>query len=949
MINEVLAVNDTAFTREEMFAGLSITVTTNPDVIELRNLSAQVIDLSGYSVSDDPGNPTRWSIADGVTIAPNGFVVIFATGEGEFSIGDVSLETNFRLSAGGETIVLSDPSGTIIQELTYPQQSADVSYGRLDDGSYAFMNRATIGEANDESSVSGDLILRPRTDQESGLFPTNETLVVNLTSAPGTQIHFTVDGSNPTASSPIYSSPLSLTETTVLKSIAIEATSGRASDIASRSFIFTDVQHELPVVIVTPDDFRIIDGGGSTYSRFEFDGRVRLDFIETDGTLPISQYSEYERSGAFSVGTPFFNGKINATTRFGPSRLRHQFFLEKDENSFERILLRASSQDFGRLRLRDAIVSRIISDGDIVDVEHEGFRPVVAYVNGLYAGHMNMREDDDPAFARQYFDLPEPFQDRADSVSIRAGTMSAPYRRFANTLPNRNAPDAIVRLNEFVRINEAMLDAVLRDSLQVFEESIFWTSEVPGQQERYSLHDYDFAFDVTGLSAANRGVWDTLAWQRATEFPMDGENTRFWHDALQSAAAYLNLLAYPERLLRIVNQTADEIRSEIPRTTEVFESRRIDGGVGSGRRVVAQDLMEWEGELQFVLDYVVERFTGAIEAMSANYSIPTVEVNIQSSDVTMGKVTAQGYRVTSGREAGQYFQNLPLRLEATAEPGFTFSGWTGDVPTGADLSDPYLEVSFSTNSAIVATFAPSSFTLAVSEIHYNPVGTSEEGEFIELINFGTEEIDLTGVSFSDGIQYAFPSNTVLSAGERIVVASNQYNGALNNDGERISLSNSSGEVFEFFEYNDAIPWPQAADGLGRSLVRIAPGRDEPNLPASWRSSTSDGGNAGGSDSLPLTDTSPEGLLNYAFGGGSPEIEISGNPDGTLSLVYDRVSNADAVDIVLQSSPDLLPESWATAPIAFTSQEILSDGLTSMVSEMDVDEETLFFRLEVTAR
>lgn len=947
IINEVLAVNDTAFTRLQNFAGPpAVTRSSNPDIIELRNLSAQAIDLSGYSLSDDPSNPARWTIADGVSIPANGFIVIFATGEGDFSIGDTTLETNFRLSAGGETIVLSDPSGALIQELDYPQQIVDISYGRLNDGTYAFLPNVTVGAANDESGAVANQVRRPRTDQESGLFSTSESVVVTLTSEPGTVIRFTTDGTQPTASSPVYSAPLSFTETTVLKSIAIETATGVISDIASRSFIFTDVQHDLPVVIITPDNFEIIDINGSIYSRFELVGRVRLDFLETDGSLPISQYGDYSRSGNVSSSLPFFNGEINATSRFGPSRLDHNFFPEKDEDSYERILIRGAGQDIGGLRLRDAIVSRIISEDELVEAEHEGFRPAVAYVNGLYAGHMNVRENDDPAFARQYFDLPEPFQDFADSVSISRGTMSAPYRRFVD-LPNRNAPDAIVRLNELVRINEAMLDAAIRDAFQVFEESIYWASSVPGQQERYSLHDYDFAF---GLRRIPLNVWGELTWAPRDNFPMDGENTRFWHDALQSAASFLHLFAYPERLRRIINSTADEIRSEIPRTAAVFESRRIDGGVNTGNGVVVENLAEWEGERQSILDYIDIRFTGAIDAMATTYGMNVVETDIRSNDPSMGQVAAHGYKISPGRENGRYFEGLPLRLQATAEPGFTFDSWTGDIPAGADPNNPYIEVAPAAAAAIVANFTPSTFTLAVSEIHYNPVGPSEADEFIEVVNFGADEIDLSGISFSDGIEYTFPDGTTLAAGAYLTVTSAQYTGSLNNDGEMIALSNSSGEVFEFFEYNDSPEWPQNADGNGPSLVRIAPGNDDPNLPSSWRASLSDGGNPDASDALPLTDTSREGLLTYAFGTDSPSISIERNPDGSLSVDYDRIINADAVEITLESSTTLEDGSWNSVSTQTSSSASSPAGLINIAAiQSNFTDETLFFRLQVTTR
>jgi hypothetical protein len=50
----------------------------------------------------------------------------------------------------------------------------------------------------------------------------------------GAEIHYTVDGSTPTAESPVYSEPLTLTETTIVKAIAIK--DGESSAVTSRTY-----------------------------------------------------------------------------------------------------------------------------------------------------------------------------------------------------------------------------------------------------------------------------------------------------------------------------------------------------------------------------------------------------------------------------------------------------------------------------------------------------------------------------------------------------------------------------------------------------------------------------------------------------------------------------------------------------------------------------------------
>jgi hypothetical protein len=50
----------------------------------------------------------------------------------------------------------------------------------------------------------------------------------------GAEIHYTTDGSQPTAQSTLYTAPITLSETTVVKAIAIK--DGKSSSVTSRTY-----------------------------------------------------------------------------------------------------------------------------------------------------------------------------------------------------------------------------------------------------------------------------------------------------------------------------------------------------------------------------------------------------------------------------------------------------------------------------------------------------------------------------------------------------------------------------------------------------------------------------------------------------------------------------------------------------------------------------------------
>jgi len=156
--------------------------------------------------------------------------------------------------------------------------------------------------------------------------------------------------------------------------------------------------------------------------------------------------------------------------------------------------------------------------------------------------------------------------------------------------------------------------------------------------------------------------------------------------------------------------------------------------------------------------------------------------------------------------------------------------------------------------------------LKVTEIHYHPLAADgmddRSFEFIELKNVGTSSIDLSGCRFCEGISFSFPLATVLNSDEFIVLASNQlnfynrykftpfgeYEGFLDNAGEKITLINFVGDTIFSIRYNDRAPWPIAADGKGYSLVPDAlnPVGDQ-NNPAHWRTSFNINGSPGKDD------------------------------------------------------------------------------------------------------
>lgn len=157
---------------------------------------------------------------------------------------------------------------------------------------------------------------------------------------------------------------------------------------------------------------------------------------------------------------------------------------------------------------------------------------------------------------------------------------------------------------------------------------------------------------------------------------------------------------------------------------------------------------------------------------------------------------------------------------------------------------------------------PVAESLRISEIHYHPDG-DPNSEFIEVVNAGTEAVNISWAAFTEGIRFEFP-DIDLAPGKYSVVVRNrsafekrygvtipvagEFVGSLENAGERITLRDAVGKVIHSFKYSDG--WHRTTDGQGFSLTLRNP--RNPDLASwavgsSWRPSSLVGGSPGSDD------------------------------------------------------------------------------------------------------
>ncbi len=158
--------------------------------------------------------------------------------------------------------------------------------------------------------------------------------------------------------------------------------------------------------------------------------------------------------------------------------------------------------------------------------------------------------------------------------------------------------------------------------------------------------------------------------------------------------------------------------------------------------------------------------------------------------------------------------------------------------------------------------------LRVTEIMYDPPGapgvSGDEFEFLEIQNAGQSAYGVSQFTFSSGLNFTFPPGTILRPGQFYLLVRNPaafatrypgvaydgvYSGRLDNQGETIAISRPfNGGVVLSVAYDNGPAWPQAAAGLGFSLVP-ASGAGGPGSggAAAWKAGGASLGSPGAAD------------------------------------------------------------------------------------------------------
>ena len=264
------------------------------------------------------------------------------------------------------------------------------------------------------------------------------------------EIHYTTNGSVPTAHSLLYHSPLPLNEELysksaiytipvaieefsyvpesvshciTLRAAAFDAEGNRVGPVVTQSYFIQSLgcdTHGLPVMAINADSLELFDyetgilvpgahfdpddayWTGNFYEiGREWERLVNVEFYEPSDNSGINQLAGLRTHGGTCRRQLQKGLKIYARDEYGEKRFRHKFFESIPNESFKHLVVKPFSCHWFNRGITDDICNRMAAT---LDVESIASRPMVLFLNGEYWGIYYLKEKPDAHYLEDHFD-----------------------------------------------------------------------------------------------------------------------------------------------------------------------------------------------------------------------------------------------------------------------------------------------------------------------------------------------------------------------------------------------------------------------------------------------------------------------------------------------------------------------------------------------------------------
>lgn len=688
------------------------------DWVELYNTSGSAVDLTGYYLSDKSSNLLKWQIPSG-SVPANGFLMVVASGRG--TVNGNEIHPNFNLKqTQSEWIILTNTLGNVVDSLRIIHRTQkDHSVGRETNGAATWKLFTTPTPGTNNTGALNFYEPTPIMDLLPGFYTGAQTVTITCAD-PSATIHYTTDGTDPTGASTVYTGPVNISSTTVLRAIA---TGSNPPSFHQTNTYFIDVTHTVPVVSVCSYDvFDLIANGNQGWQN----DIGSLELFEQNGAFIDEGEGDFNKHGNDSWAYPQRGFDFIMRDQFGYNDdLDHLMFPNPDDTdrtNFQRIILKPGASDnypfeSGGAHIRDAFVHTLSSRADLL-LDERTWRPCVVYLNGQYWGVYEIREKaDDHDFTDYYYD-----QDKFHLHYLK--TWGSTWEEYGapNAQPEWNALKAYIMSNnmgpgpnfDYVQHRlkwKSLCDYFMINSYTVNKDWLIWNTawwhgtDTLGSKLkwRWTLWDLDATFghyiNYTGIpdispnadpcNAENlpdpggQGHTEILSKLMAENPAVEQYYIARYIDLMNTDFSCPNMIALLDSMTNLL----------VPEMTA--HCAKWGGSVA-----------QWQSNVQYIRDFINARCVAMEQGMIDCYTLNgPYDVTFDVTPPGAGVIKVNSIYPPNYPWSTQYYGGIPTITIAEANTGYTFDHWEYVVgPMANAITMDSNSVDFTAPDSIVAVF-----------------------------------------------------------------------------------------------------------------------------------------------------------------------------------------------------------------------------------------------------
>lgn len=792
-----------------------------------------------------------------------------------FNLSASALHTNFKLASNGETVVLSNTSGSIIDQLTYGSMQTDHSYGCQPDGGslHKYFMIPTPGTSNNSSYGCFEYAADPVFSVEGGFYGSSQTVSLS-SSTPGAIIRYTTDGNIPKSTSTPYSVPILIDSTKVIRAKTF-CNSFLESNTITHSFFINDSSSELlPVISITVSPYEMFDPLNGIYVKGpnadasvpffganfwqEKEIKAHVEYFNKQRQTGFRQDVGIEIYGNWSRSYPQKSMKIIARNSYGKENFNYQLFPDKDLHEFKQFIIRNSGTDWNQTHLRDALIHSLSLKPTSCDVM--AYQPAVVYINGKYWGVYNIREK----INKDY--LAENHQVNPDSVDLLQ------YNGLVMSGTNQN----FIQMGTYLLSHDISTPAgfAYADSMIDLENIAdyfavetwtcnwdwltnnvrYWRENKMGQKWRYILWDLDngmgglWSYTANSLDSNLNKPYDytSLLFKKLLS------NKQFKHYFINRYADLLNTTFTPQQFSQLLGNFSNRIDGEMKRHFKRWGNGFNNPDWGTSGHGNYNDWKNYH--IPGLNAFCNFRQVTARDHLQATFNLKDQNpLILKTIPADAGEIKLNTITIDNMPWSGIYFDSIPVTLTAIAKPGYSFCYWKSDVHFVTPNLNPVITFNPDTAEMLTAYFVgyPDTAAIIVSEFNHSSSPDFDAGDWIELFNYSNYPLDISSwklKDYSNANFFVFPQNTIIHPGQYLVVcedatkfhniypAINNYIGSfsfgLNAVEDSIRLFDDEMRTYLSFGYSTIHPWPDGATGSGRT-VELFSVQGNLNDPLNW--------------------------------------------------------------------------------------------------------------------